>query len=144
VVNIYIADYLRLWIIRTIMKKILIINPNSSEEMTRDIQNFAKLYMGRQAMIHTEMTEGAPQFIETYRDEAQATPGMIRLIKNNQQTYDGFMVACHCDPNLDLMKEISKKPVVGMGESSMHTACLLGDRFTVVSATIGSTYNSIL
>ena len=123
------------------MKRIVIINPNSSEEMTKDIEDFAKSYVGKQARVSTTRTEGAPEFIETYLDEAQATPGMIRAIKENHETCDGFVIACHSDPNLDLMKEISSKPVVGIGESSMHSACLLGDRFTVISATTGSIPN---
>ena len=123
------------------MKRILIINPNSSEEMTRDIQDFATLYTEDEAEVVTVKVEDAPKFIETYQDEAQAAPGMTRLIQKNQKHYDGFLVACHSDPNLDLMKEVSHKPVVGIGESSMHSACLLGDRFTVISATTGSIPN---
>ena len=60
------------------MKRILIINPNSSEEITRDIQNFARLYVGNEAEVATVKIEDAPEFIETYQDEAQAGPGMTR------------------------------------------------------------------
>jgi allantoin racemase len=123
------------------MKRILIINPNSSAEMTRTIQDFAKMFVGNRAEVVTALTVGAPEFIETYADESQAMAGMMRLIKNNQESYDGFVIACHSDPNLDLMKELSLKPVVGIGETSMRSACLIGDRFTVLSATLGSIPN---
>ena len=66
------------------MKRILIINPNSSEEMTRDIQDFATLYAENEAEVVTAKIEDAPKFIETYQDEAQAAPGMTRLIQKNQ------------------------------------------------------------
>ena len=135
------ANYQKFWNTRNSMKRILIINPNSSEEITRDIQNFARLYVGNEAEVATVKIEDAPEFIETYQDEAQAGPGMTRSIQKNQEHYDGFLVACHSDPNLDLMKEVSHKPVVGIGESSMHSACLLGDRFAVISATTGSIPN---
>ena len=123
------------------MKRILIINPNSSEAMTRTIENFAKVFVGNRAEVVTALTVGAPEFIETYSDESQAMSGMARLIKDNQEDYDGFVIACHSDPNLDLMKELSLKPVVGIGEASMRSACLLGDGFTVLSATSGSIPN---
>jgi len=47
--------------------------------------------------------------------------------------YPIFINACHCDPNLDAMKEITKKPVVGIGEASMKIASMLGHKFSVVS-----------
>jgi allantoin racemase len=46
---------------------------------------------------------------------------------------DAFVVACHSDPNLDAMKEITAKPVVGIGEASMKLASMLGHRFSVIS-----------
>jgi allantoin racemase len=72
-------------------------------------------------------------FIETYEDEIKAGPGMVRLIRENEDAFDAFVVACHSDPNLDAMKEITKKPVVGIAEASMKIASMLGDRFSVVS-----------
>jgi allantoin racemase len=80
-------------------------------------------------------TPGAPTFIETYQDQLQAAPGMIRLIEENEAHFDAFIIACHCDPNLDAMKEATRKPVVGIGEASMKIATMLGHRFSVLSAT---------
>ena len=59
--------------------------------------------------------------------------GKPKLNKENDNNFDGFIIACHDDPNLDVMKEITKKPVVGIGESSMKMASMLGHRFSVVS-----------
>jgi allantoin racemase len=78
-------------------------------------------------------TPGAPLFIETYQDTATALPGMADLIKRHEAAYDAFIVACHCDPNLDLMKELTNKPMVGIGEASMKIATMLGHRFSVIS-----------
>jgi allantoin racemase len=58
---------------------------------------------------------------------------MVQLLRENEDEFDAFVVACHCDPNLDAMKEITTKPVVGIGEASMKIASMLGHRFSVVS-----------
>jgi len=113
--------------------KILIINPNSSEEMTAAIQKAAEVFADGQFEVICKSTEGAPEFIETYEDQIKAAPGMIRLVRESEETFDAFIVACHCDPNLDVMKEITRKPVVGIGEASMKMASMLGHRFSVVS-----------
>jgi len=115
--------------------KILILNPNSDLEMTEAIQKTAENFAADEFEVLCQPTPDAPHFIETYEDEIKAAPGMIRLIRENQDKFDAFVIACHCDPNLDLMKEITKKPVVGIGEASMKIASMLGHRFSVVSST---------
>jgi allantoin racemase len=40
------------------------------------------------------------------------------LLRENEDDFDAFVIACHDDPNLDAMKEITAKPVVGIGEAS--------------------------
>ncbi len=113
--------------------KILIINPNSSAEMTAAIQNCAEIYADGEFEVRTLATPGAPEFIDYYSDQFACAPGMVQIVKDNEQEYDAFIVACHCDPNLDLLKQITDKPVIGIGEASMHLASMLGHSFSVVS-----------
>jgi allantoin racemase len=113
--------------------KILIINPNSDPEMTEAILNSARSFANGEYAVDCLPTPGAPKFIDTYRDVAEATPGMIKLVQQNEADYDAFIIACHCDPNLDLFKERLNKPVVGIGEASMKIASMLGHRFAVIS-----------
>lgn len=115
--------------------RILIINPNSDPEMTAAIGRAARNYAAGDFEVDCLPTPGAPHFIETYEDELTAAPGMVRLLRDNHDRSDAFIVACHCDPNLDALKEISRKPVVGIGEASMKIASMLGRRFSVLSAT---------
>jgi len=43
------------------------------------------------------------------------------------------ILACFSDPGLEAAKEISEIPVIGIEESSLHMAAMLGARFTVVT-----------
>lgn len=115
--------------------KIMIINPNSSEEMTRDIDAAAQSYAktDQDLDVITVQVDTAPPFIDTYEDKMKTAPGMTEIVRKYQDEVDAFVVACHCDPNLDLLKEISTKPVVGIGEASMKLATMLGHKFSVVS-----------
>jgi len=78
-------------------------------------------------------TPDAPDFIETYEDILRAGPGMVRLVGEQASDWDAFIIACHYDPNLDAIKEIADKPVVGMGEASMIVASMLGHRFSIIT-----------
>lgn len=118
--------------------RILLINPNSDLEMTEAIQQSAEAFAAGEYEVVTKATPGAPQFIETYRDELLAAPGMMQLVRVNEDDFDAMIIACHCDPNLDAMKEISSIPVVGIGEASMKLATMLGHTFSVVTTHIHS------
>jgi allantoin racemase len=121
--------------------RILIINPNSDPGMTRTIEEAGRAFAGGAFDVACLPTPGAPRFIDTYEDQALAAPGMAKLLRANHEAFDAFVVACHCDPNLDLMKEIGRKPVVGIGEASMKMATMLGHRFSVLSTAARSIPN---
>ena len=57
---------------------------------------------------------------------------MVQIVRKYEKEADAFVVACVCDPNLKLMREISSKPVVGIGEASMYMATMLGNSFTIL------------
>jgi allantoin racemase len=113
--------------------KILIINPNSDPVITQAIQKTADNFAQGAFEVVCQPTPGAPSFIETYEDAIKAAPGMIQLVRENEDKYDAFIIACHSDPHLDTMKEITKKPVVSIGEASMKMASMLGHSFSVIS-----------
>jgi len=113
--------------------RILVINPNSSLEMTEAIHRNACAFAGGDMDIVTVPTPGTSPFIATYEDHALAAPGMIALLRENQDAFDAFVIACHGDPNIDLMKEITTKPVVGIAEASMKMATMLGHSFSVIA-----------
>lgn len=114
--------------------KILIINPNSDKEMTSYIKMTAEKYCKGENNLEVKVisTPGANQFIRTYQDIVQSAPGMLEIIRQEEKKYNGFLIACGLDPNLDLMKETSNKPVVGIAESSMKLASMLGHRFAII------------
>jgi len=113
---------------------ILIVNPNSDEEMTAAIQEAAEAFAAGDFSVTARSAPGAPAFIETYEDAFRAVPGMVALVRGQEAFFDAFVIACHCDPYLDLLKETSCKPVIGIGEASMKLASILGHRFSVISA----------
>jgi allantoin racemase len=118
--------------------RIFIINPNSDEDMTEAVRKSAEDFVQGDVEIECRDTPGAPKFLETYQDELLAAPGMMDLVRTNEKYFDAFIVACHSDVNLDALKEMTDKPVVGIGEASMKMATLLGHNFSVVTTHIHS------
>lgn len=123
--------------------KIVIINPNSSPEMTRDIEKAAENYSQGRFETVTLLTPGAPEFIDTLEEMHRSAQGMLDLIRQYEDEADVFVLACACDPNLHLLREVSTKPVVGIGEASMYMAAMLGNTFAILQTDKYSIPNKI-
>jgi allantoin racemase len=118
--------------------RILIINPNSSVEMAETIQRSAEEFAGGAFEVATVPNPAAPEFLETYQDEVAAAPGMVELVRRHEDDFDAIIIACHSDTNIDAVKEMTTKPVVGIGEASMKLATMLGHNFAVVTTHVHS------
>lgn len=114
--------------------KIMIINPNSSDEMTLAVEKTALEFVNNRYEVICKKLENAPKFIGNDEDQAVIGLELIQMVKEYEDKVDGFIIACHLDPNLDAVKEVSKKPVTGIGEASMKMATIIGRNFSVIGA----------
>jgi len=114
--------------------KILVINPNTSELMRQQIDEGSKMYVRPGTEITTLCAASGPRSIECEFDVALAAVGTLQTLIAHEKEYDGFVVACGQDPGLFACREVTSKPVVGIGEGSMFMACFLGHKFTALTA----------
>lgn len=113
--------------------RILLINPNSDPGMTAAIQESAAAYAAGDFEVVTVSNPEAPRFLESYEDEIRCGPGVMRILRQNEEAYDAFVIACHSDSHLNAARELTTKPVIGIGEASMKLASFLGHNFSVVT-----------
>ncbi len=113
--------------------RILAINPNSDLETCRSLEATIARFGGKDFTVDVRRLETAPLFIATYEDRVAAVDELCRLLRDCGGNYDAFIIACHADPNLELVREITGKPVVGIGEASMKIAASLGNGFAIIS-----------
>jgi allantoin racemase len=113
--------------------RILVINPNTSEEMTRDIDREARQYARVDTEIETVCPSWGPRSIEGHYEEELAAVAMLEVIKDRAAEFDGVVIACYGDPGLAAAREISPVPVVGIAEASMLMACTVAHSFSIVT-----------
>ena len=116
--------------------RILIINPNSDENTDQILIRKAKAFSLPGVEVDVIHVKKAPRLICTYEDRAASAEEMAEIIRSTADKFDAYVVACHGDPNLDLAREISGKPVVGMGECSMKYAAAMGNGYAVISPSL--------
>lgn len=78
--------------------------------------------------------EDGPLSIESTMEEYLAAPGIIDIaMQAEKDGYDGIIIGCFDDPAIDAVRETVNIPVVGPGEASLLSACLLGTSYSIIS-----------
>ncbi|MBM3677447.1 MAG: aspartate/glutamate racemase family protein [Actinobacteria bacterium] len=113
--------------------RILVINPNTSEEMTRDIGEAARRYARPGTEIEAVSPEWGPRSIEGHYEDYVAAVAALEVVRDRASEFDGVVIACYGDPGLAAAREISPVPVVGIAEASMLTACTVAHSFSIVT-----------
>lgn len=119
------------------MKKILVLNPNSSIGVTESMNEaLAPLRFPGGPEIVCATLSGTPAGIETQEDVESVVMPVLRHFRATNA--DAYVIACFSDPALQLCREEIAQPVLGIAESAYLAAVGLGDRFGVVSIRTGS------
>ena len=83
---------------------ILVINPNTSQEMTAAIDRVAQAAVGTQAKAITLCSQQGPHTIEGPLDAALGAAGMLEVVGAYTAPFDAVVVACVGDPGVDALR----------------------------------------
>ena len=114
--------------------RILVINPNSTEAVTADIDKAMEpLRMpGGPAIECVTLKEGPPG-IDTQAHVESVVAPITAMVQSRDNDCSAFVIACYSDPGLHAAREVTSKPVLGIAECGILTALTLGQRFGVIS-----------
>src|SRR3989304_5511877 len=114
--------------------RILVINPNSTDAVTRGIDEAcAPLRMPGGPGIDCVTLKEGPPGIETQQHVDGFISPLLSLVLQNEKQYAAFVIACYSDPGLHSLREATKKPVLGISECAILTALTLGQKFGVIA-----------
>jgi Asp/Glu/hydantoin racemase len=112
--------------------RILVINPNSSVEVTHalDVALEAFRSVGGPSIDCITLAEGPPG-IETQAQVDAASAHVTAAIA--REAADAYVVACFSDPGVHAAREQTSRPVLGIAESAFIAAQSVGHRFGIVA-----------
>lgn len=115
-------------------KRIVVINPNSTEKVTQAIDRaLCPLRMtGGPDIDCVTLAEGPPG-IETQADVESVIAPICSVVRSCHKNAGGFVIACYSDPGLHAAREATTHPVFGIAECAMLTALTKGERFGLIS-----------
>jgi allantoin racemase len=118
--------------------RIIVINPNSSEAVTAAIDRaVAPLRMAGGPLIECVTLAEGPPGIESQAHVEQVVQPLARLVRAREDAA-AFVIACFSDPGLQLAREATARPVLGIAECGMLTALTRGERFGIIAILPGS------
>jgi allantoin racemase len=113
--------------------KILLLNPNTSEGVTKLLDQAARAASHAETQITSLTAKRGVPYIAT-RAEAVIGGGVaLEILAETHHEYDAAIIAAFGDPGLGGARELFPIPVVGLAEAGMLTACMLGRRFSIVT-----------
>jgi allantoin racemase len=116
------------------MSAILVINPNSTEAVTRGIDEACEpLRMQGGPAIEVRTLKEGPPGIETQQHVDAVVAPLTQTVRSADSRFDAFVIACYSDPGLHSLRETTAKPVLGISECGILTALTLGQKFGVIA-----------
>jgi Asp/Glu/hydantoin racemase len=113
--------------------KLLVVNPNTSAEITAVIEALARRAASPGTAVLTASAPFGPRYIATRSESAIAGHGALAVLAAHVGGCDAAVVAAFTDPGLLGARELLPVPVVGIAEAAMLTACMLGGRFAILT-----------
>jgi Asp/Glu/hydantoin racemase len=113
--------------------KILLLNPNTTVEVTGLLHAAgSRVVSPGTELVAMTAKRGVP-YIAT-RAEAQIGGAIaLEMLAEAGEGFDAAIIAAFGDPGLFGARELFSFPVVGLAEAAMLTACMLGQRFAIVT-----------
>jgi allantoin racemase len=113
--------------------RILMLNPNTTVPMTEQMVATARGFANPGTEIVGMNGHRGVPFVASRAEAAIAAAVILERLAELAEPFDAAVIAAFGDPGLGAAREMVDFPVVGLAEASMHAACMLGRRFSIVT-----------
>ena len=114
--------------------RVLIVNPNSTEAVTRGIDAaVAPLRFAGAPRIECATLAEGPPGIETQEQADSVVAPLCALVRREEARTAAFVIACFGDPGLHAARGATRRPVFGIAQCAYLHALAIGERFGVIA-----------
>jgi allantoin racemase len=115
--------------------RLLLINPNITEAMTSSMAAEARRYASPSTDIVAVTAEFGTQYVENRVEAAIASHAVLDALAKHATGCDAAIISAFGDPGLAAAREFAGIPVVGIEESAILAAWMLGRRYSIICLT---------
>lgn len=113
--------------------KLLLINPNISDSVSALIRAEAERSASAGTVVEVMTAPTGVAYIETRFEALLGASATALLAAEHHERFDAVIVAAFGDPGLSALREVLPCPVTGLTEAALASACLSGQRFSIVA-----------
>jgi allantoin racemase len=126
--------------------RLLLMNPNISESVTRLIGDEARRAASPGTQITLLTAPFGVEYIETELEALIGAYASLVHIAEHVHDHDAIVMAAFGDPGLAALREAFDRPVVGLTEAALARAAAIAHRFSIIaiSPRIGAWYRSVV
>src|ERR1700758_5521138 len=114
---------------------LLLINPNITEAMTTSMAAEARRFASTGTSITAVTAPFGTQYVENRVEAAIAAHAVLDALAKHATNADAAIVCAFGDPGLAAAREFADIPVVGIEESAILAAWMLGRRYSIICLT---------
>ena len=111
--------------------EICIINPYATEKSNVKLQQCVSEVIDKDSTVYINENS----IVEDYYSYYLETKNVSKLVKEieSNNTSDAFIIACYEDVGIDVIRKITSKPVIGIGEAAFYTASIIANKFSIIT-----------
>lgn len=111
--------------------RVVMINPNSTEYMTRQLAHAASRTVSAPIAVQVITNREGPAAIESDQDVLDSATSMMETLRRHPA--DAYVVGCFSDPGLEQARQEFSAPVFGIAESSIRAALAISPRIGIIA-----------
>lgn len=115
--------------------KLLLINPNITESMTETMAAEARRFASPGTEIVAVTAAFGTQYVENRAEASIASHAVLDALAKHAAGCDAAIVCAFGDPGLAAAREFADIPIVGIEESAILAAWMLGRRYSIICLT---------
>ena len=113
--------------------RLLVINPNISEDVTALIGEEARRSAAPDTQIELATAPFGVAYIETRFEALVGAYAAAQVAAERFDNHEAVVIAAFGDPGVAGIRELLPVPVIGLTEAALASACLLGQRFSIIT-----------
>ncbi|MES2188942.1 MAG: aspartate/glutamate racemase family protein [Pseudomonadota bacterium] len=120
--------------------RVLVINPNTTAAMTAHVASQLRLYLPEDVeLLERTATFGGPVIAtaQAFEIGAEAAAAVLAAAIREDLAFDRVLLACFGDPGLEVLRNMTPVPVIGLAKACMHNAENIGQPYAVVTSGAG-------
>ena len=111
--------------------EICIINPYATDKSNAKLKQCVSEVIDKNSTVYLNQNSNFEDYYSYYLETANVSK-IVKEIENNNSS-DAFIIACYEDTGIDVIRKITSRPVIGIGEAAFYTANIIANKFSIIT-----------